>query len=266
MLINQIYIKNFFNFFLLLIFLNSFLLVDPELIIFFSISFVVILAVNNISELSLKFFNLFFIKYYYNYIKLFNFQLLFLYELNKFINLNLFLNQIPFFFEYFTKFINFINTFLTTNLVNWNYLFNFYFFKVVRILKIRLIKFYLNYYFLIIDQITYLFPKVRYNDNILLFQYLFHNIEKKLLMEKKLLLKSKKLKSKKNLFQFSNKNFKSTIDENFNKFCKQIITNVQNSRITTELQSFININNKPQQDDGSNRFFESVKEFITYFK
>jgi len=109
--LNIYFLKNFFNFFLLLIFLNSFLLIDPELIIFFSISFVVILASNYLGEICSKIFTLNFINYYYNYIKFFNIQLLFLYELSKFINLNLFLNQLPIYIEYYTNFIKFIKFF-----------------------------------------------------------------------------------------------------------------------------------------------------------
>ena len=208
--INLYYLKNFFNFFVLLVFLNSFLLIDPELIIFFSISFVIILSVSNLSEIFSKFFNLIFINYYYNYIKFFNIQLYFLYELSKFLNLNLFLNQIPYYIEYYSNFIKYIKNFFVFNITTWTFLLNYNFFRLLKIIKNFLIKFYLNYYFLIIDQINYLFPKSKINNKFILFKYFFNNLKKDRLKKNKkynINLFKNKFKIKYGSNKFSKKNF-----------------------------------------------------------
>jgi hypothetical protein len=176
--VNFYILRNFLSFFLLLVLLNSFLIIDPELIIFFSISLVIILSINGLSETFEKFFNVQFLNYYYSYVKFFNVQLLLLHELSRFMHLDLFINFIPFYIEYYNNFIIFIKNFYSFSFKKAISLLNLYYFKLIRFTRSRLIKFYMNYYFLVLDQINYLFPRFKINNLLRLFNYYFYNIER----------------------------------------------------------------------------------------
>lgn len=144
-LIKPYYIINFFNFFILLLLLNSFLLVDPEIFIFFSISFLIILSINNLSELLLEFFNNNFLTYYYYYIKLYNFQLYNLYELSKYFELNIYTDNFGYYIDYIIIFKTWMNNFYEFKGKEWVYLLKYHYCLLIENFKLELLEFYYNY-------------------------------------------------------------------------------------------------------------------------
>lgn len=165
----------FFNFFVLLLLLNPFLLIDPELFIFFSISLIILLFVNDLSEIVVNTFNIKLIQYYYFYIRFFNVQLIFLSELSKFLNLYLYIFNIPFFIKWYQIYFSNLSNFFNLNLDLFNSVLNLHFISFIRNYKIFLLNFYINYYYLMRKAWRYLFIKKRWSNYRILTNYVLKN-------------------------------------------------------------------------------------------
>ena len=183
--INISVLRSFINFFILLIFLNPFLLIDPELLIFFSISLIILLFINNISEVITKLLQIKLVQYYYYYIRFYNLQLVFIFELSKYINLNLYLFSVPFFLKWFQIYFKNINSLVSLNVKNWNLLLNFNEFYVIKNFKINLYKFYINFFHLLSREFKVRFIKKRLSNYRALTNYILKHFKYKKILNKR---------------------------------------------------------------------------------
>lgn len=167
---------SFFNFFLLLLLLNPFLLIDPELFIFFSIALIVLLFANDLSDSLVNVFNVRLIQYYYFYVRFFNIQLIFLSELSKFLNLYVFTFNIPYFIKWYQSYSNNLSVFFELNFNRFNSLLNLNFLSFLRKFKVFLLHFYINYYFLMRKAWRYLFIKKRWSNYRIMSDYVIKHL------------------------------------------------------------------------------------------
>jgi hypothetical protein len=170
-ILNKQVTSTFFNFFILLLVLNPFLLIDPELFILFSISLIILLFINDLSEVVVNTFNVKLIQYYYFYIRFFNVQLIFLFELAKFMNLYLYVFNIPYFVKWYQFYFSNLSIFFDLNFSKFNNILNLNFMNFIRSYKIFLLHFYINYYFLMRKAWRHLFIKKRWSNYRILTNY-----------------------------------------------------------------------------------------------
>jgi hypothetical protein len=169
--------RSFLNFFILLIILNPFLLVDPELLIFFSISLIILLFINNLSDVLSIFFRVKVIQYYYYYIRFYNLQLLFLFELSKYLKFYLYLFNLPFYVKWYMFYLNSLNEIFSINFQIWNNLFNLNILTVLHQLKTVFYHFYINFFFLLGREVRLRFLNIKLANYRLLSNYILKHFK-----------------------------------------------------------------------------------------